>query len=231
MSRVSHGAVVPQENLGHQIGGLFLSSSGLIRCNSIPDTVQLSISTFHVSVMAITPAIASHKVRILRDLQTSRCCSWLPTEKVGCRDLGIGAEGDGVWSHGAKGETQTSECGSTFPNPTRMRGNREAPRVRMQVSTQRAGCAFYEIDPTNGATIEIFCADRVVAQSFGAQCTASKSWLCPQSDRRRSSLARSNLYCGIEPAVKEGWLDVRLASLVARIRNHRSDRNRAVVLN
>jgi hypothetical protein len=31
MSRVSHGAVVPQENLGHQIGGLFLSSSGLIR--------------------------------------------------------------------------------------------------------------------------------------------------------------------------------------------------------
>jgi hypothetical protein len=40
MSRVSHGAVIPQENLGHQIGGLFLSSSGLIRCNSIRDTVQ-----------------------------------------------------------------------------------------------------------------------------------------------------------------------------------------------
>lgn len=40
--------------------------------------------------------------------------------------------------------------------------------MRMRVSTQRAGRAFYEIDPTTGATFEIFCADRVVAQSFGA---------------------------------------------------------------
>jgi hypothetical protein len=30
---------------------------------------------------------------------------------------------------------------------------------------QRAGRAFYEIDPTTGATIEIFFADRVVTQS------------------------------------------------------------------
>jgi hypothetical protein len=37
------GAVVFLQNgtnLGHQFGGLFLSSSGLIRCNSIRDTVQ-----------------------------------------------------------------------------------------------------------------------------------------------------------------------------------------------
>jgi hypothetical protein len=40
--------------------------------------------------------------------------------------------------------------------------------MRMPVPTQRAGCTLYEIDPTTGATIEIFCADRVVAQSFGA---------------------------------------------------------------
>jgi hypothetical protein len=40
--------------------------------------------------------------------------------------------------------------------------------MRMPVPTQRATCALYEIDPTTGATIEIFCADRVVAQSFGA---------------------------------------------------------------
>jgi hypothetical protein len=39
----------------------------------------------------------------------------------------------------------------------------------MRKPVQRAGCALYEIDPTTGATIEIFCADRVVAQSFGAQ--------------------------------------------------------------
>jgi hypothetical protein len=38
----------------------------------------------------------------------------------------------------------------------------------MPVSTPRAGCAPYEMDPTTGATIEIFCADRVVAQSFSA---------------------------------------------------------------
>jgi hypothetical protein len=40
--------------------------------------------------------------------------------------------------------------------------------MRVPISTQRAGCALYEIDPTTGATIEIFCADRVAAQSFGA---------------------------------------------------------------
>ena len=54
-------------------------------------------------------------------------------------------------------------------NAASMRGNFEAPAMRMPVSTQRAGCALYEIDPTTGATIEIFCADRVVAQSFGAR--------------------------------------------------------------
>ncbi len=43
--------------------------------------------------------------------------------------------------------------------------------MRMAVSTQRAGCALYEIDPTTGATIEIFCADRVMAQSFGARAS------------------------------------------------------------
>jgi hypothetical protein len=40
--------------------------------------------------------------------------------------------------------------------------------TRMPVSTQRAGCALYEIDPATGATIEIFYADRAVAQSFVA---------------------------------------------------------------
>ena len=41
--------------------GLLLSSSGFATQYEIP--FKLSISTFHVSVMAITPAIASHKAR------------------------------------------------------------------------------------------------------------------------------------------------------------------------
>ena len=32
-----------------------------------------------------------------------------------------------------------------------------------------AGCTLYEIDPRTGQTIEIFFADSVVAQSFGAR--------------------------------------------------------------
>ncbi len=40
--------------------------------------------------------------------------------------------------------------------------------MRKPVTTQTVGCALCEIDPTTGATIEIFCADRVMAQSFGA---------------------------------------------------------------
>jgi hypothetical protein len=40
--------------------------------------------------------------------------------------------------------------------------------MRNPVPTQRAGCALYQIDPTTGAIIEIFCADRLAAQSFGA---------------------------------------------------------------
>ena len=58
---------------------------------------KLSISTFHVSVMAITPAIASHKVRHP---------SWSPSnfsafmasdlKKIGCRDLRIEGEGLGA---------------------------------------------------------------------------------------------------------------------------------------
>jgi hypothetical protein len=54
-------------------------------------------------------------------------------------------------------------------NATSMGGTFEAPAMRNPVSTQRAGCALYDIDRTTGETIEIFCADRVVAQSFGAR--------------------------------------------------------------
>jgi hypothetical protein len=56
----------------------------------------------------------------------------------------------------------------SLPNAANMGGNFEAAAMRMSVPTQRAGCALYEIDPMTGATIEIFCADRVMAQSFGA---------------------------------------------------------------
>src|SRR5262249_9062310 len=50
--------------LGHPFGGpLFVSSSGFIRCNSIEIPFKLSIRTFHVSITAITAAIASYKVR------------------------------------------------------------------------------------------------------------------------------------------------------------------------
>ena len=34
---------------------------------------------------------------------------------------------------------------------------------------RRTVCALYEIDPISGATIEIFYADRAVAQTFGAR--------------------------------------------------------------
>jgi hypothetical protein len=43
--------------------------------------LKLSISTFHVSVMVSTPAIASHKARHPSPAQTSRC-SWLPDKKL-----------------------------------------------------------------------------------------------------------------------------------------------------
>jgi hypothetical protein len=41
----------------------FFPVAGLFVANQYEIPFKLSISTFHVSVMAITPAIASHKVR------------------------------------------------------------------------------------------------------------------------------------------------------------------------
>ena len=46
---------------------------------------KLSISTFHVSVMAITPAIASHKVRHPSPSNFSVFMA-PPMKRVGCRD-------------------------------------------------------------------------------------------------------------------------------------------------
>jgi hypothetical protein len=51
-------------DLGHQkSGGLFFPVAGLFVASQYEIPFKLSISTFHVRVMAITPAIASHKVR------------------------------------------------------------------------------------------------------------------------------------------------------------------------
>ena len=88
----------------------------------------------------LTSALVAHRIRRLVD-QNGTCRA---QRRVACPAWGWGR-----------------------PAPTRqvwgqLRG------MHMAVSTQRAGCALYEIDPTTGTTIEIFCADRVVAQSFGA---------------------------------------------------------------
>jgi hypothetical protein len=48
-------------DLGHQVGGLFFSVAGLFVATQYEIPFKLSISTFHVSVMASTPATASHK--------------------------------------------------------------------------------------------------------------------------------------------------------------------------
>ena len=51
-------------------------------------------------------------------------------------------------------------------------GSIEAAAMATTISSgvaQRGRCAFYEIDPRTGATIEIFCADSAFAQSFGAR--------------------------------------------------------------
>ena len=69
---------------------------------------RFSISTFHVSVMAITPAIASHKVRHpspsnFSVFLASRLAA--VTSKRGCGD-------GGCRGHGAKDAMQMSECGS-----------------------------------------------------------------------------------------------------------------------
>jgi hypothetical protein len=45
---------------------------------------KLSISTFHVSVMAITPTIASHKVR--HPSRSNFSVFMAPRQKVSCRD-------------------------------------------------------------------------------------------------------------------------------------------------
>ena len=48
-------------------------------------------------------------------------------------------------------------------------------------AARRAECAFYEIDPKTGATIEIFCADRALARSFGSRA-AGWYWRLRQPD-------------------------------------------------
>jgi hypothetical protein len=65
MSRVLQwGAVVflPRD-LGHQYSVAFFPVAGLFVATQYEMPFKLSISTFHVSVMAITPAMVSHKVR------------------------------------------------------------------------------------------------------------------------------------------------------------------------
>jgi hypothetical protein len=91
-----HGGAL-SSNLGPLNGGplsfLFVATQ-----YEIPS--KLSISTFHVSVMAITPAIASHKVR--HPSPSNFSVFMAPRQKVSCRDL-AGAGGlRGVRGHGAK---------------------------------------------------------------------------------------------------------------------------------
>src|SRR5215472_14205521 len=66
---------------------------------------KLSISTFHVSVMASTPAIASHKVR--HPSLPSNFSVFMAS-----RLAAVTPRGWGVRGHGARDEMQTSECGS-----------------------------------------------------------------------------------------------------------------------
>jgi len=68
MSRVlrKQGAVVlrmAQITKATKLVAFFFPLAGLFVATQYDIPFKLSISTFHVSVMAITPAIASHKVR------------------------------------------------------------------------------------------------------------------------------------------------------------------------
>src|SRR5262249_58468782 len=67
------------------------------------------MSTFHVSVMASTPAIAIHNVR--HPSLPSNFSAFMASQTKSCRDLG-GGEGWRGRGHGAKNEMKMSECGS-----------------------------------------------------------------------------------------------------------------------
>src|SRR5215472_6274070 len=67
---------------------------------------KLSISTFHVSVMAITPAIVSHKVR---HPSPSNFSAFMAPRQLAAVTP---KRGWGVRGHGAKDAMQMSECGS-----------------------------------------------------------------------------------------------------------------------
>jgi hypothetical protein len=60
--------------------------------------------------------------------------------------------------------------------------------------TRRAECALYEIDPRTGATVEIFYADRAVAQSFGGSA-AGWYWRYRLTDRSPGAASGPFLVC------------------------------------
>jgi hypothetical protein len=62
----------------------FFSVAGLFVATQYEIPFKLSISTFHVSVMTITPAIASHKVR--HPSPSNFSVFMASRQKVSCRD-------------------------------------------------------------------------------------------------------------------------------------------------
>jgi len=62
--------------------------------------------------------------------------------------------------------------GSSLPQRDKYEGQlRDNDLCERQLILVLRGCTLYEIDPRTGQTIEIFYADSVVAQSFGARGT------------------------------------------------------------
>jgi hypothetical protein len=87
----------------------FFPVGGLLVATQYEIPFKVSISTFHVSVMAITPAIASHKVR--HPSPSNFSVLMAPRQKVSWRDPEWGC-GDGGGATQPKNQTQTAEYGS-----------------------------------------------------------------------------------------------------------------------
>jgi hypothetical protein len=70
---------------------------------------------------------------------------------------------------GVRSPTGLSSVGVGSACPNAASNGRQLRGAALRMPAQRAGCALYEIDPTTGATIEIFYADGAFARSFGAR--------------------------------------------------------------
>jgi hypothetical protein len=113
-------AVLSCNNLDHQT----LVASFLFFATQYEIPFKLSISTFHVSVMAITPAIASHNVRhpSSSNFSVFMACDY------GCRDRGISEHPVWITFSGLPGPERTSTRQTQAPSTTL-----SANQIRMRV--------------------------------------------------------------------------------------------------